>query len=90
MLGSVRTLYYKLNNVFFKLGRGLEIEEIISTIEIFYFSYQKKTYSKTFPLLIIFFPPIYSCQHRTHSASVLLQKPSGKIKKLFLQIHHYY
>lgn len=43
IVGIVRTLYYNLNNVAFKLGRGLKIEEIISTIEIYYFSFQKKT-----------------------------------------------
>lgn len=89
IVGIVRTLYYKLNNVAFKLGRGLEIEEIISTIEIYYFSSQKKSSLKIF-LLLIMFPPIYSCQYRTYSASVPFQKPSGKIKKLFLQIHLYY
>lgn len=59
IVGIVRTLYYNLNNVAFKLGRGLEIEEIISTIEIYYFSFQKKTSLKIFLLLIIFPPHLF-------------------------------
>lgn len=59
IVGIVRTLYYNLNNVAFRLGRGLEIEEIISTIEIYYFSFQKKTSLKIFLLLIIFPPHLF-------------------------------
>lgn len=64
----------------FKLGRGLEIEEIIFTIEIYYFSYQKKTSSKTFPLLIIFFPPfiLVSTGHIQHLFSC--KSPQEKLK----------
>lgn len=59
IVGIVRTLYYKLNNVSFKPGRGLEIEEIISTIEIYYFSFQKRTSLKIFLLHIIFSPHLF-------------------------------
>lgn len=60
-------LYYELNNVAFKHGRKLKIEKNTSTIEMHYFSYQNKTSSKTFPLLIIFFPHLFLSVQDTFS-----------------------
>lgn len=60
IVGIVRTLYYKLNNVAFKLWKGLEIEEIISTVDVYSFSYQKKTSSKnTSFAYYIFYPHLF-------------------------------